>query len=166
VRIDVADAKIHPVVAQRRANEVVPAARRGMEAALLDAGPSLCEPLHTVSLVAPLSSIGDVYDELALRRSVNVSHDYCSSDSNSTHAHCNLSGDVPLTETSGLSEKLNQRLKGNVGPISMKFSYWSVLDGEPWRKDSGDVGRTVAMIRDRKGLRGNPPSANDVGDRL
>jgi translation elongation factor EF-G len=166
VRIDLTDAKIHPVVAQRRANEVIPAAKRGLEASLLDARPSLLEPLHTVSLVASLASIGEVYDELTLRRGLNISHEYASSDGNSTRVHCTLSGQVPLSETSGLSEKLSERMKGNVGALSMNFSSWSVLDGDPWSKDNGEVGRTVAAIRDRKGLKGDPPSANDVGDRL
>jgi elongation factor 2 len=166
VRIDIIDAKIHPVAAQRRANEVVPAAKRGMEAAILDADPSLLEPLHTVTLVAPLASIGEVYNEITARRGVNISHEYVSNERNLNEVLCTITGDVPLVETSGLSEKLNERMRGNVGALSMKFSWWNVLDGEPWRKDSGLAGRAVAMIRDRRGLRGDPPSANDVGDRL
>ena len=116
VRIDLVDAKIHAESAQRRAPQVVPAARRGMAAALLAALPTLLEPMHAVSVTAPLACLGDVYDELSLRRCTDLGHEPLPAPTAraARDAPCQLSGFLPLAEADGLTEALRGRLQTRV----------------------------------------------------
>lgn len=170
VRIDVTDAKIHSEAAQRRAPQVVPAARRGMSGAILAASPALLEPMHSVQLNAPLSKIMEVYNELELRRADELCHeqDEHGSSQYSRDTMCTLRGFVPLSESSGLTEKLRGRLHGKASGLTLSFSHWRVLDGSVWVPPCTGVttASVVMSIRERKKMIGPPPTADSVADKL
>ncbi|KAL3918154.1 MAG: hypothetical protein SGPRY_006124, partial [Prymnesium sp.] len=170
VRLDVTDAKIHSEPAQRRAAQVVPAARRGMAAAVLAASPKLLEPMHVVRLKAPLASLADVYDELEVRRGEGLMHDQ-EGEANGCDARealCTLRGAIPLSESAGLTEELRSRLHGKASGLSLAFSHWRPLQGSPWTAEAGEAssGSMVSKIRLRKKIMGLPPTAEVVGDKL
>jgi len=162
VRLDLTDAKIHADAAQRRAPQVTPAARRGMAAALLAAQPTLLEPMHALTLRAPLSGVAEVYDELSRRRADDVSHEAEEGDG------CVVSGCLPLSEAAGLSEKLRGRLRGRASGLTLAFSHWRPLEGSAWDGGAGGAacGAVVASIRARKKMGGPPPTSESMADRL
>jgi len=170
VRFDLTDAKIHSEAAQRRASQVVPAARRALAAAMLSAQPTLLEPLHAVSLRAPLSWLGEVYEELSLRRVVDASHEPIQGEGDAAvavrDALCEVRGYLPLTDAEGLTEKLRGRLHGKASGLHLAFDHFSKVEGEPWCAEASDAGKAVAAIRARKSMEGNPPTAEMVGDKL
>ena len=178
VRVDVTDAKIHAESAQRRAPQVVPAAKRGIAAAVMAAMPLLLEPMHAVKLHAPLACIGEAYDELSLRRGEGLSHEqhergHAASDMAppvARDAPCTLTGFVPLAEVSGLTDALRGRLHGRAGGLSLRFSHWRALEGGVWSAEKVDgcsTAAAVATIRERKKLpAGGPPTAETLGDKL
>lgn len=166
VRIDLVDAKIHAEAAQRRAPQVAPAAKRGMAAALLAAQPLLLEPMHSVTLRAPLGLVGEAYDELSLRRADDLSHEQHEGGVGAREAPCVMSGALPLTEAGGLTEALRGRLHGQASGLALAFSHWRPLEGEPWKAEAGAAGAAVAAIRARKKLGAGPATAEAVGDKL
>jgi elongation factor 2 len=165
VRIDLIDAKIHAEGAQRRAPQCVPAAKRGMDAAILAATPTILEPVQNISLLAPLRLVDDAYDELRLRRSTNLSHDQAEHEAGMVDAPCTLTGLIPLAEASGLAEILRGRLSGKATHLTLEFSHFGEVHGNIWDQETM-AGAAVATIRQRKALLGSPLRAEAVADRL
>ena len=168
VRLDITDAKIHAEAAQRRANQVVPAARRALSAAILGASPILLEPYHTVTLMAPLARLGDAYDELSLRRAVDLGHEPApvSGGRAAAEAPQVLMGAIPLAEAAGLAEALRGRLHGAARGLALAPSHFAPCEGDVWKSDGGLAGSAVAAIRRRRQLDGPPKPAEAVADRL
>jgi len=172
VRIDLVDAKIHGEAAQRKAPQVVPAARRAMASAVLGARPTLCEPMMSATLSAPLSLVGEAYDEFATRRAIDIGHDQGSAGHGGAGyggelSICTLEAQLPLVESRGLSEKLRGRMGGRAGALLLRFAGWAARDGEAWVvSGGGEAAEAVQQIRDRKNLGAGPPSWEALTDRL
>lgn len=163
VRIDLVDAKIHGEAAQRKAPQVVPAAQRGMSAALLGASPLILEPLMEAKVEAPLALIGEAYDEFAIRRADDIGHEAVEGGRDV----CTLTGALPLVESPGLSEALRGRTGGRASALRMRFAGWRARDGNATLDAAGgEAGATVHAIRARKGLGAGPPLWTTVADRL
>lgn len=166
VRFDLVDAKVHGEGAQKGFNEMMPAARRAMEAAMLGACPTIQEQLMHVTFSAPLGLVGEAYQELSQRRAVDTTHMVADAQAHGSEAICTVSGLLPLVESPGLTEALRGRMSGHGSSLRLDFAGWSTRDGAAWLVDGAEAAAVVQGLRKHKGLGIGPQEWQKVADRL
>jgi len=168
VRIDLVDAKIHGEAAQKKESQIVPAAHRAMEAAVLGATPIILEKVMAVNVSAPLPLVGNVYEELAMRRAIDISHVADATGTTAAEqAVCTVTGVLPLEESPGLTEAFRGRLSGRSSSLRMVFHGWSAREGSAWMPTGGgEAAGVVQRLRGHKGMPAGPMEWSKVADRL
>ncbi len=146
VKVKLMDAKLHEDAVHRGPSQTLPAIRRPIYAAMLSAGPVLLEPMQKVFVTVPSEQMGSVTKDLQGRRGQisNMEQD---------EDNIIISGKAPLAEMFGFAGDIRSATQGK--------ALWSTEYAGYERLPSDLQPKIIRKIRDRKGLKPEPPSARD-----
>ncbi len=132
------DVKLHEDAIHRGPAQVYPAVKGAIQTAIMNAEPSMFEPLQIYQFEAPLEFMGDLSSLISSKRGqmLNVDQDEYSVE---------MKVKIPVAETFGLSSDLRSATEGK-GVMSLVDQLY-----EPLPKSLKDD--VVRGIRDRKGLK-------------
>ncbi|KAJ7938305.1 P-loop containing nucleoside triphosphate hydrolase protein [Mycena leptocephala] len=163
IRFNLLDAVLHSDAIHRGGGQIIPAARRVMNAACLLAEPALMEPVYLVEIQCPEAVVGDVYGCLNKRRAQILS-DRDSEEQRPGTSMFTIKAYLPVSESFGFTAVLRSETRGQVFPQSV-FDHWEVMAGSPLEKGS-KLEELVTKIRMRKGLNPAVPALDNYLDRL
>ncbi|CAF2789918.1 unnamed protein product [Rotaria sp. Silwood2] len=158
VRIDLLDAEIHRDSAHRRPDQLIPAIRRCLLAAIRMADPRILEPIFLVDIECPTRMIGKVYSTLNKRRG-----QICEENALSGTTLSRIKAFLPVNESFGFTEELRHATSGTAFP-QCQFDHWTLLPGEPLEVNT-KCGIIVQEIRKRKVLPEQIPTFDSLIDR-
>ncbi|MEM0026761.1 MAG: elongation factor EF-2 [Ignisphaera sp.] len=141
------DAVIHEDPAHRGPAQIYPAVRNPIYAAILTSRPTLLEPLQKIEIKFPMDYLGPISSVITKRRGRII---------NVTHMVGNLVkmlAEVPVAESADLANELRSASAGKAF-WGTEFSRWAPVP------DSMLLD-TVKKIRQRKGLKPEPPSPDE-----
>jgi elongation factor 2 len=156
VRFDVVDMQLTCDAIHRGGGQIIPTYRRCCFGAALSAAPRLLEPIYALRLASSLGELGKVYCFLNVRRGrvQGVEED---GDRDLATIHVEL----PCSE----SFHLDERLPTSCAVLSIRFSHWQEVPGDPLQEGSLAY-QLVGEIRARKGIRPRPLPVNSCSDTL
>lgn len=158
VRFNLVDAKLHADAIHRGAGQLMPTARRVFFASVLCSEPGLQEPLYRVDITVPTEYMSAVYSVVTSRRGVVLSEEpRVGTPLTDMVAH------LPVADSFGFVSKLRAATSGRAFP-NLTFECWQLLPGDPLGDQK--VKDLVKAIRERKGLKANPPPLSEYLDRL
>eukprot|EP00747_Dinoflagellata_sp_TGD_P160340 gnl/TRDRNA2_/TRDRNA2_177970_c0_seq2.p1 gnl/TRDRNA2_/TRDRNA2_177970_c0~~gnl/TRDRNA2_/TRDRNA2_177970_c0_seq2.p1 ORF type:complete len:861 (+),score=187.56 gnl/TRDRNA2_/TRDRNA2_177970_c0_seq2:108-2690(+) len=171
VRFNLMDVKLHADSIHRGMGQIQPTARRVFYASLLTAMPRFQEPIFRCDIVAPVDQVAGVRQALASKRGELYSEE-------TVGGKVTVSGYLPVAETIGedtFSKVLQMKTSGKAFP-AFSFDHWKLLQADPLKgpeikggKKVADASKTYEMmlaIRERKGLKVEPPLIDDYLDKL
>jgi len=136
VRID--DMKLHEDAIHRGPAQVLPAVREAIRGSMMNAKPTIFEPVQTLIFEAPTEYMGELTKLVTQKRGVLI-------DVNTEEeSYTTVRGRIPVAETFGLSNDLRSATNGR-GVQSMADQQFEKMNAELQAK-------VVAQIRDRKKL--------------
>jgi elongation factor 2 len=159
VRFIITDAKYHPDTPHRRADQIVPMARRAFQAAFLAAEPSLREPVFSIEVQLPDFCLKPLRAVLQKRGGKIVQDTVMAG----TPLHV-VEATLPVSCSFGFVGDLQGATSGHAFP-NCSFSHWQRPDGDAYTPTS-TAGRIVQAVRQRKGMKEEVPSADSIRDRL
>jgi len=146
VKVKLMDAKLHEDAVHRGPSQTLPAIRRPIYAAMLLAGPVILEPMQNVFITVPSEQLGAVTKDLQGRRGQISSMEQ--EDDNIV-----IGGKAPLADMFGFAGDIRSATQGKALWSTEYAGYERVpFDLQP---------KVMRKIRERKGLKPEPPSAND-----
>jgi len=156
VRINIVDAVLHADAIHRGGGQIIPTARRGFFAAVLDSQPVFMEPVFLAEILTEQELAAKIHPlVMRLRGFVVDEHPKEGTPLYIVKAH------IPVTESFALSDMLRQATGGRAFPQLM-FSHWQVVPGNPF--ESGSLaGSVMKAVRARKDL---PSAVPTLGDYL
>ena len=156
----ITDAKLHADGVHRRADQIMPMARRALGGAFLLAAPRLREPIFAVEIQLPDVALGAMRTVLKARRGA-ITQDLPVV---GTPLHV-VSATLPVAESFGFNGNLMGATSGKAFP-TLSFSHWETLEGDPCDAQT-ETGQLVQGIRRRKRLpKAEVPTAESLLDRL
>jgi len=158
VRLHLMDAHLHSDAIHRGAGQIMPAARRCIYASVLSSEPRFQEPIYRVDITAPSECISQVYSIMSARRGSVISEEL-----RLGTPLVDMIAHLPVSESFGFVSKLREVTSGRAFP-NLSFDHWAMLDGNPLADSK--VRNLVKAIREKKGLRPNPPSISEFLDKL
>ncbi|KAJ7502623.1 P-loop containing nucleoside triphosphate hydrolase protein [Mycena galericulata] len=165
VRFNLLDAVLHSDSIHRGGGQIIPAARRVMNAACLLAEPALMEPVYLVEIQCPEAVVGDVYACLnSGPRRAQILSDRDNADQRPGTSMFTIKAYLPVSQSFGFTNILRAATRGQVFPQSV-FDHWEVMQGSPLEKGS-KLEELVTKIRVRKGLSPTIPALDQYLDRL
>lgn len=146
------------MIAHRRPDQIIPAARRCVLASLHMAEPRLLEPIFLVDIECPTRMIGKVYATLNKRRGqINEENELGGTTLTRIKAF------LPVNESFGFTEELRRVTSGTAFP-QCQFDHWALLPGEPFDMNT-KCGQITTEIRLRKSLPEQIPALESLIDR-
>ena len=146
VKVKLMDAKLHEDAVHRGPSQTLPAIRRPIYAAMLLAGPVMLEPMQNVFITVPSEQMGAVTKDLQGRRGQIASMDQ-------EEDNIVIGGKAPLADMFGFAGDIRSATQGKALWSTEYAGYERVpFDLQP---------KVMRKIRERKGLKPEPPSAND-----
>jgi len=145
IQINLTDAKLHEDPVHRGPAQVMPATRQALYAAILSADPTLLEPIYKIQVRIPPEELGNVTGLISRKRG-------------SVHSVeqrgpvVTITGYLPVSETLGLSQEMRAATSGSAFWQST-FDHWAPVPDSLLQE-------TVTKVRERKGLKPEPPSAS------
>jgi len=159
VRYNIEDVVLHADTIHRGAGQIMPAARRVFYACQIASSPRMMEPMYLVDITVPQQAHSGVYSTLNKRRGqIEKIEERIGTPLTQITAF------LPVSESFGFTENLRKNTGGQAFP-QMKFSHWSLCNGNPYDEGSQAFG-IVADIRKRKGMKDELPSFNDYYDKI
>lgn len=158
VRFNIEDALFHQDNVHRGGNNVTPAARRSLYAAMLTAQPAIMEPIYAVEIQVPDNYVGTVYSSLNHKKGRVISEEKSIGKLNI------IKGYLPVRQSFGFNAYIREKTSGQGFP-QLTFSHWEVVPGNPLDPTT-EVGKLVKEVRKRKGLKEEIPPLSDYLDRL
>lgn len=153
------DVVLHADAIHRGGGQIIPTARRVLNASQLTAKPRLLEPIFLVEIQCPDSAIGGVYSCLNRRRGHVVEENQRPG----TPLY-NVKAYLPVMESFGFTADLRSQTSGQAFP-QLVFSHWQVMAGDPL--ENGSKPNTIVLAaRKRKGLKAEIPSLDNFIDKL
>lgn len=159
VRIDLVDAVIHGDNVHKRAAQIVPAASRGMQAAVLASSPCISEPLYELSVEAPQGLVKEVCSVVNQRRG-QIQVVESSLDQSMTRVEAYL----PVKDSLGLTGELRGATSGKVN-VSLMTAGWQGVGSDPLEPGT-PANLLVLQLRSSKKMSPAIPRAVDLVDRL
>lgn len=159
VLFTITDAKYHADTPHRRADQIVPMARRAFRAAFLAAGASLREPIFAVEVQVPDFCLKPLRQVLKQRRGAITEDTLVAG----TPLHV-VKATLPVAMSFGFVGDLQGATSGHAFP-NCAFSHWQAVSGSPVEVGSA-AADVVAAIRLRKGLKEGVPTADQYSDRM
>ncbi len=132
------DVNLHEDAIHRGPAQVLPAVRESIRGAMMQAKPSMFEPVQTLLLEAPIEYMGELTKLVTQKRGVLL--DVLTEE----ESYVTVKGDIPVSETFGLSNDLRSATNGR-GVQSMADQTFKKMNGELQAK-------VVTQIRERKKL--------------
>ena len=158
-RFDLHDVTLHADAAHRGDRQIIPTARRCMNACVLTAAPRLMEPVYSVEIQCPANAVGGIYSVLNRRRGiVREGQQVAGTPMFVVKAY------LPVNESFGFTADLRSNTGGQAFPQCV-FDHWQILPGNPLEATSRP-GIVVAQTRKRKGLKEGIPSLDQYLDKL
>ena len=145
VQINLTDAQLHEDPVHRGPAQIMPATRQAIYAAILSAEPTLLEPIYKIQVRIPQEELGNVTGLISRKRG-------------SIHGVeqrgpvVTVTGYLPVSETLGLSQEMRAATSGSAFWQST-FDHWESVPDSMLKE-------TVRKVRERKGLKPEPPSAS------
>jgi elongation factor 2 len=156
----ITDAKLHADGVHRRADQIMPMARRALSGAFLLAAPRLLEPIFAVEIQLPDVALGAMRTVLKARRGA-ITQDLPVF---GTPLHV-VSATLPVAQSFGFNGDLMGATSGKAFP-TLSFSRWELLEGDPCDAAT-ETGQLVQDIRQRKRMpKVEVPAADSLLDRL
>eukprot|EP00051_Salpingoeca_urceolata_P022577 m.372174 g.372174 ORF g.372174 m.372174 type:complete len:811 (-) comp19992_c5_seq1:339-2771(-) len=146
-RFDIVDAKIHQDGPHRRADQIVPAARRGFNGAILKASPGLLEPFFQVDVQVDAEFLKGAFACIRRRRGAIVADDLVSASMHAVQAH------IPVADSFGFTDALRGETHGRAFSTT-SFSHWDMVE-------ESRAQELVMTIRTRKKMPLAIPAASD-----
>ncbi|KAJ6603689.1 P-loop containing nucleoside triphosphate hydrolase protein [Mycena sp. CBHHK59/15] len=163
IRFNLVDVMLHGDSIHRGGGQIIPTARRVMNAACLLAEPALMEPIYLIEIQCPEAVVGDVYACLNKRRA-QVLSDRDSETQRPGTSMFTIKAYLPVAESFGFTNVLRAVTRGQVFPQCV-FDHWAVMNGSPLDKGS-KMEELVTKIRVRKGLSPEIPALDQYCDKL
>ena len=159
IRFNLTDVTLHADAIHRGGGQVIPTARRGYYAALLNAGPRLQEPFFLAEVQAPQECVSGIYSVLSQRRGI-------------VNGEENVQGTplkiikafLPVAESFGFTKHLRTETSGKAFPQCV-FDHWETMNTNPLEEGT-KANTIVAAIRKRKGLKDKLPELADFEDKI
>jgi len=154
VRINIMDAVLHADAIHRGGGQIIPTARRGFFAAVLDSQPVLMEPVFLAEILTEQEIAAKIHPlVMRLRGFVVDEHPKEGTPLYIVKAH------IPVSESFALSDMLRQATGGRAFP-QLLFSHWQQVPGNVF--ESGTLaGGLVKAVRARKELPATLPTMSD-----
>jgi elongation factor 2 len=145
VKIMLVDAKLHEDSIHRGPAQVIPSARSAMYGAMCQAGRVLYEPIQKVFINVPEDMMGNAIREIQQRRGIIE-------DMKQEGDITTVQGKVPVAEMFGFAASIRSATSGR--------ALWSTENTGFEQMPREVVDKTVAKIRERKGLKPEPYDAS------
>merc|ERR1719498_790097 len=171
VRFNLMDVKLHTDSIHRGMGQIQPTARRVFYAASLTAMPRFLEPIFKVTIQTPETEIAGVRQAIAGKRG-ELAQEL------SNGGKVTVEAFVPVAETIGqdtFAKALQTKTSGKAF-ASYEFDHWKLLNADPLQgpviksgkqvADGSDTYKMMLKIRERKGLKVEPPDLADYLDKL
>jgi len=150
VQVKLVDVKLHEDAVHRGPAQVIPASRQAIQAATLMAGPTLLEPYQKVFIQVPQEQMGGATREIQGRRGMILNMQ-------TEGDTIILEAKAPVAELFGFAGDLRSATEGRA-MWSTEFAGFETIPANMLK----DV---VKGIRQRKGLKLEPPKASDFMSR-
>merc|ERR1712232_1288301 len=167
IRFNLLDVKLHADSIHRGMGQIQPTARRVFYAAVMKSGCCLTEPIFNASIDASAEAQPGIMQALgSCRGELVVSEDL-------PGGRVAVQAYVPIAETIGntpFATVLSQKTNGKAA-ASYAFDHWETMPSDPLEYDPKKKIETKAatimlQIRERKGLKKEPPCFADCYDKL
>jgi len=168
IRFDLHDVKLHADSIHRGMGQLQPTARRVFFASAMTAECRLVEPLFCASIEAPSESSTGIMQALGSCRGELVVSEEVGG------GRVNVEAYVPISETIGatpFATVLSQKTSGKAF-VSFRFDHWDTMPSDPLSfeprtgKPLTKAAEIMLQIRERKGLKMEPPDLSDYLDKL
>jgi elongation factor 2 len=137
IKVELNDCKLHEDSIHRGPGQVIPAVRDGIKRAIMDAEPTLFEPVQTIRIDTPVPYMGNMSKIIQSRRGQLL-------DMQQEGEMSVITAKMPVSEMFGFTSELRSESEGR--------AFWSLVDSR-FEKLSDDLfDETVKKIRQRKGL--------------
>lgn len=159
IRYNVSDTTLHNDAIHRGAGQISPATRRVLYACQLLARPTLQEPIFLVEVTCPMSVSDQLY--------------YCfSSRRGRVEEEINVEGTplmlvrafLPVAESFGFTALIREQTSGQGSPNCV-MDHWETLEGN-YLEPTSQLGKIVAAVRTRKGMKAEVPNVSNFMDKL
>ncbi len=146
VKVKLHDAVVHEDPAHRGPGQIYPAIRNAIYAGMLTAKPTLLEPIQKLDIKAPIEYLGNITTIITKKRGriLQVSQQ---------GPVARILAEIPVAETFDLAEQLRGATAGKA-IWGQEFSRWAPVPDSMLM----DI---VRKIRERKGLKPEPPKPED-----
>jgi len=146
VKVKLHDAVVHEDPAHRGPGQIYPAIRNAIYAGMLTAKPTLLEPIQKLDIKAPIEYLGNITTIITKKRGriLQVSQQ---------GPVARILAEIPVVETFDLAEQLRGATAGKA-IWGQEFSRWAPVPDSMLM----DI---VRKIRERKGLKPEPPKPED-----
>jgi len=145
VQFNLVDVKLHEDPVHRGPAQMMPATRQAIYAGLLSAEPTMLEPIYKIQVRIPPEELGNVTGLISRKRGSihNVEQ---------RGPVVTVTGFIPVSETLGLSSEMRSTTSGSAF-WQNTFDHWEPVP-ESLLMD------LVGKVRERKGLKPEPPPAS------
>jgi elongation factor 2 len=149
------DVRVPTMPIMRGGGQITPTVRRATSACILEASPTLLEPVYGINICCPYRYFDDIETLICARQGTLFrDHRHGHSASNIVHMH----GTLPAVESVGFAAALYEATGRTAPLLQMQFDSWRRVSGfednpAAYRSDQTPVGRLVKDIRERIGLK-------------
>jgi len=159
IRINITDVMLHSDAPHRGPSQVIPMAKRAYQASEYTSQPRLIEPIYSVSVTCPTTSLGGVYSCISHRRGMVINEEPMGGTPLSV-----ITAYLPVADSFGFIEDLRGQTSG-AAFAQCSFDHWEPINQDPFDKHS-KVSQLVEKIRKRKGLSPEIPTLDNFLDKL
>lgn len=160
VVIKLLDVTLHTDSIHRGMGQIMPTARRVINACVLTGSPNLLEPVYLAEISVPKSDAGGIYGVLTKRRG----HVFDEVDHLGTPM-IDVKAYLPVAESFGFTKDLRSATGGKAFPQCV-FSHWQLFPGGDPLTPGSKSNEIVLSIRKRKGLEPEIPPLDRFLDKL
>ncbi|CAD5125945.1 DgyrCDS14124 [Dimorphilus gyrociliatus] len=143
IRFNIVDALVHCDPQCRKGGQILPAARRAFLGAMYVAKPRIFEPIYSVQVTCPQTSVNSVYSLFSQKKGSIY-------DENLHNGIYILKGYLPVNQSFGFNTALRSATHGQAFE-QCSFDHWEMIDSDPFEKGS-KMDELCKEIRQRKAI--------------
>lgn len=160
VIVKLLDVTLHPDSIHRGMGQIMPTARRVVNACVLTGAPNLVEPVYLAEISVPKTDSGGIYGVLTKRRG----HVFDEVDHIGTPM-VDVKAYLPVAESFGFTKDLRSATGGKAFPQCV-FHHWQLYPGGDPLSPGSKANELVLAIRKRKGTEAEIPPLDRFLDKL
>ena len=161
VRFNIFNTELHAdAILHRGAGQIIPTARRVYYISEMSGCPKFQEPIYLYNIITPEEVIDVIYKYFKEKRGSIINEE-----SYKNISLLKLKGYLPVSESFGFNEYLNNLTYGQAFIDYFTFSHWNTLDDDPFDIQSKSY-NILMSIRERKGLKKELPKIDDFIDKI